>query len=192
MIQVSKARGSRFAGVVLLLFGSLTIATTGPVLADTEKGHTGIVGTHSLPDSYASPGVRCDYDKESERLASFRVRSPIVFARNKTSSRDSRKVGWRFVIMRTAQNSTTQTTFYTSPIYKATAYDNQAAPFTAKTLNQMVANDGSIYKVLIKMFWFKRDGSKEGTALHSVDYYVERMPNSSDERLSACPTRFLH
>lgn len=168
---------SRMCTAAGLALAALVLAV-GPVLADTEKGHTGQVGVHMLRDSLQKPGVECHYVAKpdpqiGEDLASFTVRAPKVFARIKTGGVDRGKVGWRFMIEQAPGNNSSGpwTAFYTSPVWKRMASDTQFASFSARSASPTIPADDRSFRVKVKMFWYRGDGSTSGTALHLVDYY---------------------
>ena len=67
------------------------------------------------------------------------------------------------------------TTTYRSPIQKATAYSDVKASFDSMSVPVRVPadswDDPYIYRVRVKMFWYRSDGSVQGTAKHGVHYY---------------------
>ena len=155
-----------------------------PAFADAELGHSGKVGQHSLNDF---PSMVCVYDANAH-LKSFEVTAPNVYARNTTSGRDHGKVGWRFIIKRRIDATTTR--LYRSPIWTATAYDDQKAAFVMKTAAPAIPNDGyspgAEFTVIIKMFWYSSAGVRIGTATHAGESYVERASDNSEYVLYPC------
>lgn len=197
MLSTRPSRRARL-GVPLSLALGLLLAVSGSVMADTELGHTGMVGAHGLRDASDNPGVTCNYSFNGVRfkLASIKVRAPRVLAADRDSNKiDHRRVGWRFIVqkMPTGPGAVVAdavlpggvppswTNYYKSPVQKATAYENAFAPFSPMTRSISTANDGARYRVLIKMFWYRRDGSKEGTAIHLVDYYRWQFPTGDED-----------
>lgn len=148
-------------------------------LADTELGHTGKVGAHMLRDTLDTPGMECHYQARpepqiGEDLVSFTVRAPKVFARNKTSGLDRGRVGWRFIIDQAPNNAGQPgawTRFYKSRVWKANATDSQFASFSSKNASPTIGSADLFFRVRIKMFWYRGDGSTVGKAVHLVDYY---------------------
>lgn len=194
--------------VLVALTSVLALALgAGPVAADFEWGHSGNVGRHTLVDSMETASVRCNYKTVSEtdepddwyvwrgKLTRLEVRPPKV-----RSILGKQLVGWRFIVQRALNPTSTfndpwQTT-YRSAIQVATATDTRNARFTPMYVRLSVppASEERIhaYRVLIKMFWYRADGTTQGTAKHLLSYYetffkehVERIgPPWCDGRIS--------
>lgn len=168
-----------------LAFVALALVA-GPVVADTEMGHTGLVGDHRVVDGTTDEtfsGIVCFYDStRGNRLHRLTVMAPEIYARNVTAAVDSQRVGWRVIVKRLRPGATTLKPFYRSATQKAIATDSTPAEFPRPsgpgappymTVNLDVPNEpgtGSQYFVFIRMFWY-RSGALEGTATHALDYY---------------------
>ena len=123
-----------FAFVAALISMALTAM---PTLADTEMGHTGLVGNHVVFDGTQDGffGVVCHYRSNNHnKLNNIAVSAPDVYARDVTGSTDSQRVGWRIIVRRLRPGATVMKTFYRSEIWRATASDSTPAVF---------ANEGS-------------------------------------------------
>lgn len=154
-----------------------------PALADTEAGHTGLTGTHSLRDTADKPGATCTYKPKGVTdvpfsLASVRVRPPIVFARDVTGGVDQQRTGWRFSLERKLFSESTWTEVFRSATQKAQASDASAAAFSAMSGKPPLPTQLAAYRVVVKMFWY-RNGATEGTATHIVDFYFWKIPTGS-------------
>jgi hypothetical protein len=173
-------RGSLFSSMALGI--AATILGVSPVAADTELGHTGQVGTHSLSETYLDGGAKCTYRTTFEgsgshwsRLRRIDVRPP----RMKAISAQQR-VGWRFIVQRSEDDGPWEAT-YRSPIQKATASSNANAAFSPMGIKVIVPAPSSqfdnhhLYRVVVKMFWYRPGGSQQGSARHLVDYYREQV-----------------
>jgi hypothetical protein len=169
------------------------VLTAGSVFADTELGDTGKVGDHYLNDQSGYAGATCDYTPDGQVMTVISVRAPNIWARDKTTSRDRQRVGWRFIVRRRKDTSTKWTTLYTSSIAKARAYDNQTAFFETRGVQPSLPVEqpghSSRYQVRVQMFWYRSDGSVAGSSLHRVDTYLETSGSSSTE-FAYCPTTF--
>ncbi len=157
---------------VALLAAVLAI---GPVAADTELGHKGDVGLHWLKDSNESGGAKCSYVTTFQGPTSHRwglkriyVRPPRVRAIS-----GSQTVGWRFIVQRMEGNEGSWATTYRSPIQKRTASVSARAPFSEMGVKVVVPEfaDDLSYRVIVKMIWFRTDGSQQGSAKHKVDFF---------------------
>ncbi len=168
------------AGLSALL---LTALAVGPVLADKELGDRGQVGQHSLRDTHSKPGAECRYKGNLAspggsysyvgKLKYIDVRPPKVRAISGTQ-----QVGWRFIVQRAKGFGTWRTT-YTSPIQKKSATAGRNALFTHMGIKVRVpprssspdAGPSFNYRVLVKMYWYRPNGTTQGTAKHEVEFY---------------------
>lgn len=165
-------RRSLFSSVALGL--AAMILAVAPVTADTERGHTGTVGKHSLRDSSSNGGVSCVYAEPHQAspdtwlagLKRLEVRPPRV-----RSSSGSQRVGWRFIVQRTHQVSPEWLVTYKSPVQKATATLTGNAPFSLMKIKVNVPSYPVYYRVDVVMFWYNSAGVVVGKARHRVDYY---------------------
>jgi hypothetical protein len=150
----------------------------GPVAADTELGHSGQVGRHSLRDTdIEHSGVICQaetvvsgpsgYERILKRIE---VRPPRM-----RSTGSPQRVGWRFIVQRSPEfDEPVWTTTYKSPIQKAIAYSDVNASFTAMGVPVAVPADSynnPFYRVRVRMFWYRADDSVSGSARHGVNFY---------------------
>ncbi len=154
-------------GIVALGAALSVIGGTGAATADSAV-HSGSYGRHYLADTREYPGVRCAYDDRNV-LDTIRVQAPFVFARDRSSSRDSQTVGWRVQIV--GEDGQGDPMVYESPIRTAVGYDDTAAGFTARTF-ALDYHAGSPYEVRIKMYWYKPGTTTvQGSAFHPLDWY---------------------
>ncbi len=168
----------RLAGLAV---GSVLLAlVASPALADTESGHHGLVGTHSLRDTIDKPGVTCTYKPRNGiegvpfSLFTVRVRPPIVFGR----SASSQKTGWRFTLERKLHTGTTWSAVLLSGIQQAPATSLSAANFVAMTHKVPLPTLAADYRVEVTMFWYHQ-GAIEGSATHLVDFYRRVSPDEN-------------
>jgi hypothetical protein len=166
----------------VLLAALVAIFAAGPVGADTELGHKGKIGAHSLRDTYTNGAAKCTYRTTFEgsgshwwRLRRIDVRPPRVFAIS-----GSQKVGWRFVVQRSKDQGPWQVA-YRSQVQKATASVNSRAAFESMGSRVSVPPPSSqfdnhhFFRVVVKMIWYRADGSQQGSARHLVDFYREQL-----------------
>lgn len=193
MVEVPRRRGSRLlAGFVVGI--ALTMATGAIVSADTELGHRGLVGNHSLRDQNMDGhgGARCDYsfnDNRNGGAATIKVRAPRVWARDRTAGVDHQKVGWRVIIQQTPDDLQYGTwyTVFTSSVVKAGATDSAMASFTPRTFNVPF---NTFVRVHVQMFWYAPGSSTtvQGSAIHAVDYYDRYLDGSFEDQVQgSCP-----
>jgi hypothetical protein len=171
------------------------VLAVGPVSADTELGHRGQVGAHSLRDSANRGGALCTYRTLGEahnvywegELRRIDVRPPRMRATAGTQA-----VGWRFIIRRHRDDGRSRVT-YRSPIQKSTATRTQNASFSRMGVKVAAPTwfDDSWgrtvvfnYQVRVRMFWYRPDGTVQGRARHRVDYYDLSSGGSED---GSCP-----
>jgi hypothetical protein len=170
----------------------------GPVAADFELGHKGKVGPHSTVDSIEAASVRCNYKTVAEKdypdeyylwrgkLTRLEVIPPKV-----RSVIGTQRVGWRFIVQRALNPELTFSdswkTTYRSAVQTATATETKRARFTPMYVPVDVprasADRSYGYRIVVKMFWYRADGSVQGTARHLLSYYEtffkERVQNIS-------------
>jgi hypothetical protein len=165
---------------ILVALAALGVGVA-PAAADTELGHTGQVGAHSLRESYSDGGAKCTYRTTFEgqsshwwRLRRIDVRPPRVRAIS-----GQQVVGWRFIVQRSEDGGRWERT-YRSPIQKATASTSANAAFSSMGIKIIVPAPSSQfsnhyqYRVVVKMFWYRANGTQRGTARHLVDFYREQ------------------
>jgi hypothetical protein len=160
----------------------LVLVAAGPVLADHEQGHTGIVGFHELRDGKTG-GAVCRYKQlvpspsgytYEAKLKRIDVRAPRVRA-----SSGSQEVGWRFIVERRGYSGTWSpwVVTYRSPVQRDTTNTTTDASFTSMGVAVAVpttsADDSPayVYRVLVRMFWYGADGRTRGSALHLTERY---------------------
>lgn len=169
---------------------ALAAASIGPgqVLADTERGHNGLVGAHSLTDTNVTTGARCNYATGDGRegAATVRVRPPDVFARNRTGGIDSQIVGWK-VNVQQSENFTDWYTDYNSPTSRAQATDASHASFVGKTVNVPF---NLFVRIRVVMYWYRPGAPtvQEGRAIHAVDHYIRYLDGTFEDKVTGyCP-----
>ena len=170
LLNVSRLGRAAMAATGLLM---ITLLAAGPVLADTDIGTSGVVGTHSLVDTGSKAGVTCNY--KVSLLKHLDVRPPRMRAASGTQA-----VGWRFSVLRTRYPEsgipTTKKT-YTSPWQTAWATMTKNARFSTMGVKVIVPRDGRSfdtyyeYAVNVEMVWMQSSGTITGTSTHRVDNY---------------------
>lgn len=110
--------------VAVLLLAAVPLSAT----ADTSLQEHGWTGDHWLVDTQASPGAWCGYvwDDEYPLLYLVRVEPPVVFARDRTATRDHQRVSWRVVLTAYLAGEGTSVVAV-SPYRLATAWDDTPA-----------------------------------------------------------------
>ena len=168
---ISRLGRAAVAATALLM---IALLASGPVLADTDIGTTGVVGAHSLVDTGTKTGVTCRYGVIL--LKHLDVRPPRMRAVSGTQA-----VAWRFAVLRTrvpdSGDATTKQT-YTSPWQSGWATTTKNARFSNMGVNVTVPRDGRQifgveyqYVVNVEMDWLQPDGAITGTSTHRVDNY---------------------
>lgn len=184
---------SRARQVLLVATASvLALAlSSGPVLAETDLGHTGRVGSHSINDIVSNP-VICHHQADYGRLAYIEVHTPTLYARDTGAGRQKQKVGWQMILLRRRPSHTAWKTFYKSEIVKARAWDDQSAFFPTRFISGlMFPDDSSQYALRAKMYWYK-NGAVAGTALSQYDYYHEQDDvNTGEADTNYCYGQFI-
>ena len=162
----------------------VTALAMSPVLADEEYGHTGTVGYHHLRDSASGGGAICSYKRVNPspggysyeaKLKWIDVRPPKVRAIS-----GSQEVGWLFKVERVRNVSDALWVLrYTSPIQRDVTNASTNAEFSLRGINVILnttsADDDPqyLYRVKVKMFWYRANGTVQGTATHIVSNYKQ-------------------
>jgi hypothetical protein len=185
-----RARRSVLASAVGLL---TLVLSAGTALAETEVGHTGLVGDHQLNESSGNRIVTCRYANSDlgGYLKAFEIRTPTIWARDLNANVNSQNVGWQVIVQRKKPGGSWKS-FYKSSILKAMASDNVSAFFATRTIDESMVLFPStgMYRIRSKMFWY-RNGSVEGTANHQYDYYetFEEQTAGPIDIAGKCPGR---
>jgi hypothetical protein len=162
---------------LLAVVGVLALAA--PVSADSTTGQT---GNYLFTDSMSTPGVRCYYVEESgiAYIHQFTAKPPSLWWPDTNSSINTQhgKVGWRFIVQQNQSGNWVQVK--KSAIQKATAYEDSQNPYGAGTKAPLTKMSLTLnahnfefggFRVLVKAFWYRHNGSVMGTASHVVDWY---------------------
>jgi hypothetical protein len=171
--------------VVGLAFAAQGLLQPGIVSAFSGT-ETGLVGHYGLTDLYASPGSTCKYGKQVPPNGAWfkwmTVTAPNVYAADRNSGvRDHRKVSWQFRIQVVPFSGGSWKTVAHSSIQRATAYDDQAAPFTPMKVywkpSRTGPNAGALkVRAMVIIKWYKPGGGIEGKVKGTIDYYLMKMP----------------
>ncbi len=154
----------------------------GPTAAQTEIGHTGVVGFHTLKDTSKRPGATCTWTERhlgggyfwQGDLTRISVRPPRMSA-----TPGSPTIGWRFVVQRSAfyDDFGPWKNKYSSPIQWETTDTTLDSSFTRMGVDVHVPTSNPdqspeyFYRVRVKMFWKNSGGDVIGTATHEVNWY---------------------
>jgi len=184
--------GSVIAAVAAAL--ALTLGLSGVVAADST---TGSVGHYLVTDgnSVATAGAACLYSTPGGGIYNiYRIvgRRPSVWWPDTNSSISGQHgtVGWRLIVKYKSPSATSWTLLKQTTIQKATAHEdspaydpNDKAAFSNLWININYANfsqANTTFKALIKIYWFRSDGSVRGTATHTVQNYATKGSALSD------------
>jgi hypothetical protein len=172
--------------VVALSLAAFAVAglAVAPVGAYSNVTETGMVGHWSLNDTSGTPGAVCNYGPEYPPdyagLRWMSVKPPVVFAADRDSNKiDHKLVKWSWKLQRAHYPTNDWKTIDSSAVQSATAYDNQAAHLSALRINHNVGNPDNtdvLYRALVVIKWVKADGSVEGTAKTTIDWYKGKQP----------------
>jgi hypothetical protein len=139
-------------------------------------------GESALASSSQGSQTRCRY--EATQVGSFgwteaKLRRIVVTPPQIYGLSRGQTVGWRFVVRRSIDYGPWKVT-YQSPVQKATAGPNRAASFSKQGVAVALPSipSGSDwdhwdvhYRVVLKMFWYRSDGSLQQTASHVFSRY---------------------
>lgn len=165
----------------------MVAAAAGPASAYTLVSETGMVGPYSLTESAESPAAKCGYGRQvppnSAWFKWMKLRAPRVRAADRNSDlRDHRHVTWQFKIQRKIYDSPDPwQTVAASAVQGGTAYEDQAAPFSAMQVyynarSHQQADDYYILRALVIIKWYRPGGAVEGTVRLTPTYYSGKMP----------------
>lgn len=183
MIGTSVAVRRLLKSVIPLALAAVVLAgLAGPAAAYTIVSETGMIGSWSLTDTAATPGATCRYGAvqppNHTYLRWVKVRPPVVYAADRSAEKiDRKKIVWFWRLQRKSLNGTTWHTVGTSTRQSAFAYENQPAPFSASTIYENGSTNAfSFYRALVVIRWVKANGTIEGAAKATVDYYRLKSP----------------
>jgi hypothetical protein len=188
------SRGRRRPALsTFLLAMAAVVLTAAPVAAQPAAV---VVGGAAVEAQVTQPGYglkvapSCRYRAVSvgrfgwttARLKRIRVDPPSMWA-----MRAKQKVGWRFVVQRSIDSAPWKVT-YRSPIQKSTAYSDRPASFSKMVVDvklPSVKDKTRVeYRVTIKAFWYRSDGSTEyklRDLIDVYDFYVDGEYHFTDE-----------
>lgn len=163
----------RLIGPAVVLAMGLSLAA--PAAAYEIVYDDGPRGDFMLVDTADMPGGRCGYSAENSagiaRFRWLRVKAPDVYAADRNADqRDSRIVGWSFRIQR-LQPGGSWTKVAASSEQRARAYEDAAANLDPKKVYFHGTNDGSQYRALVTIKWYKPNGSVEAKVKLLVSHY---------------------
>jgi hypothetical protein len=180
LIGNSRKRAAPGVLAVALALGAV-LGSGVPVAAYTVLSETGLLGSYTFTESMAAPRARCGYSSrigDYQYLRFMRLGPPTVLAADRNSDkRDTRIAGWRFLIQRLGTDLTTWTTVAQSPIQKARAYEDAAAPFTAMRVNYSASRPFRDFRAVVVINWYRPNGTVEGRARLAAQYYQLRDPS---------------
>ena len=161
----------------------LSIIAAGPVLADTELGHTGTVGFHELRDG-RNGGAICRYEELFPSPSNFEYEAELdwidVRPPKMKAAAGRQRVGWRFIVERRdyiRPDLTDWFVVYRSSVQQAVTNTKTNAAFATMGFRPNVPADRfeelpiASFRVQVKMFWYGEGQTIEGTATHLVDRY---------------------
>jgi hypothetical protein len=158
-----------------LALASLLLAIGVPVegsAASTSVTVRGVVGRYVMPDSRSSPGAYCTYDGGRPRRRVFvPVRMPRIYWPDLRSGvTDSGRVGWQIRLQMSSDRNGPWRTNYRSSITIDRATENRAADVFKLGINWRIG--GRVYwRVRVRMFWFRSNGSVMGSVTRTVHWY---------------------
>src|SRR4051812_41688527 len=173
----------RVLPVVVAITAALMVGQ--PALGYVETKSTGTVGAHSLTDEHDLPGAACLYKPspvaDIYQLKHMYVNAPHVKA---IDGAGTETVGWRFVIQRTRFGTVAHwKRIHKSPIWKSSTDSTHDAEFDEEdaqvTVPHPYATGGYAYRVVLKLFWFKANGTTvRGMTSDRVEWYAGNAYNN--------------
>jgi hypothetical protein len=177
-------RSSRLFSAIVLA-AAASVGLTGVVAADSVSGVTG----HYVPyDGVYTNGAICKYTPVgggSYRIYRIVARPPSVWwpNRNSLSTTEHGRVGWRAIVQH--KPAGTWVLYRKSAIQYATAYEDSVNPYGSSTKAPFTKipvdiSPGSMdtFRVVVKAWWYRTDGSILGWFKHTVKQYQIRFGTS--------------
>jgi len=174
-------------GSVLALMSVLFVAGVGPASAYTIISESGPHGSVWLNDSNSDPGAKCGFGKLiANNYAWFKfmkVQPPVVYAADRNSyRRDHRRVSWAFKIQTVPFAGGRWHAVASSNVQRATAYEDQKAPFSAMKVYWKPSRTGPgalKIRALVIVKWYKPSGAVESVVKLAPDWYYSGSPFNS-------------
>jgi hypothetical protein len=142
---------------------ALTLVLVVAPLSTVSAGSTSNAYDVDVTCKYRSvPVSGWDWKMNLRRL---RVDPPAVFA-----NKPQQLVGWRFIVQKRNDNIAWKR-MYRSSIQKATALDYLAANFARMTFDVPKPKAHTHYRVIVKVFWYRTDGTVQATDRFLVNEY---------------------
>jgi hypothetical protein len=164
------------------------LSTTGPPPNPDEKYTAGTYGVNILideSDDWSYTGAACYYDA-GLALDKIRIRRPIAFP-----SGHNQYISWQYVIegtMDTADPWTASWTHVTNgPLEKVWAKTPQPARFLPKFFNPAGPLDFLLYRVVVKVYWYKNATSINGRSYMAIESYEDVGSNPRNVFVLGCP-----
>lgn len=164
---------------VLAIMMLATMGTAQPVAAYKDLKHTGTVGYHSLLDTAAQPAADCRYEYVGDQT--YELDQIIVWPPNVRAvpGQGVQQVGFNFTVQRQTFYFPDQLgpwqNRYTSRVFKANTNSSNLANLPSGSVDVVVPDrpgESYTYRVLIKVFWYRANGSVMGTALMRPQRYA--------------------
>lgn len=188
------------SGLALAMLGVLTLGQTAFAYESGTFGH------YRVTDSASTPGATCKYTPDSSNPSLYSIYKITVPApsvwwpnRNSTSKTEHGKVGWQVQVLYDF-GGPGYPTYAKSPIQKAIAYEDQITPYGATTkasltkmtvsFNGKARTDAIGWLALVKIIWYRTDGSVLGYVTHVVQNYREKQVNSYQAAPYECGPQF--
>ena len=170
-------------GTALVAALALSLGLSGVVAADST---TGQIGHYAINDgaSFQTAGAACWYSGSGSgpwNIYRLVGRAPSAWWPNTSSTTGQHgTVGWQLIVKHKRLSESTWTLLKKTAVQKKTAYEdapaydpNDKAPFTNQWVNITYANftSDTQFMAIIKIFWYKADGSVKGSVSHTVVEY---------------------
>ena len=160
-----------------------------PSGAYVQTSSSGTTAIYVPADDIGSPGVTCRLQANTgvnnDNLASIKIKG---FYAHANAGSQTRKVGYRYVIQKKAAAASTYSTMFSSMIIKQSATGTVPTLFADRTYTFPTPppNDGSRYRIVIKMFWYMADGvTVNGKATGTIEVYNHVMSGASSYKIGS-------
>lgn len=157
------------------LLSSASVLAGGPLPTPPDQ-QTGSIGGVVFRDSKFDTGVACRFgDQAVPKLQRIVVHAPSITWPDTDADNDTQhgKVGYRVTVQQSLDEGMTWSVFGRTPMVKGVADENQPAAL-ATSVFKVKANGQRIFRAVIKVTFFRPDGSIRGTLRHwQGTYFVD-------------------
>jgi hypothetical protein len=168
-----------------------TALSGGSAMGGVLISHSGKTGLFSLNDSSNFSPAECIYGQQDNPiLDKIALHSITVWARDRTSAiHEYQRVGLEMKIKKRTLGTSKWTLFGIANVVKADAWDDQSATWPSVPVFEIDANypTDSVYRVVVKMIWYKPDGNTVAGTATARYSWITRIQGATETVARGCP-----